>query len=326
MDKNESTILKGVAILFMLFLHLFNQMSNVELCHNFLYIGETPLVHILSRATNPVDFFIILSGYGLYTVRIRGNYNVIKKLWNLYKHYWITLLIFVPLGAYIVGTHKYPGSPINIINNITAWNTSYNGEIWFMFPYCLLALSSKTIFWIMSKLSPIIYFAITLLIYFCCGYCISRYGASYLYTHKLAYMPILYLELLFSFSMGAYMANYDIVRKFDRIKDWRIGGVLLIIIVLARCLIESGAFHPIYAAVFIILFVNTTRPVFIDNTLMEFGKRSTSMWFIHTYFCYYLFHDEIYAFKYPIIIYFVLISISYAMAVVIDYLVKVVNK
>ena len=326
MDKNESIILKGVAILFMLFLHLFNQMSNVELCHNFLYIVETPLVHILSRATSPVSFFIILSGYGLYKVQSRGNYNVIKKLWNLYKHYWITLLIFVPLGAFIVGTHKYPGDPIDIINNVTAWNTSYNGEIWFLFPYCLLALSSNTIFKIMAKLSPIIYLAIILLIYFCCGYCISRYGASYLYTHKLAYMPILYLELLFSFSMGAYMAKYDIVRKFDRIKDWRIGGILLIIIVLARCLIESGAFHPIYAAVFIILFVNTTRPVFIDNTLMELGKRSTSMWFVHTYFCYYLFHDAIYAFKYPIIIYFVLIAISYAMAVVIDSLVKVVNK
>ena len=100
----------------------------------------------------------------------------------------------------------------------------------------------------------------------------------------------------------------------------------MIFIVLIRCLFETGAFHPIYAAVFIILFVNTTRPVFIDNTLMELGKRSTSMWFVHTYFCYYLFHDAIYAFKYPIIIYFVLIAISYAMAVVIDSLVKVVNK
>lgn len=32
MTKQESMVMKGVAILFMLFLHLFNQMSNVGLC------------------------------------------------------------------------------------------------------------------------------------------------------------------------------------------------------------------------------------------------------------------------------------------------------
>ena len=60
MSKEESTILKGIAILLMLFLHLFNKATLPEMCHPMIYIGDTPLVHILTRATNPVDFFVIL--------------------------------------------------------------------------------------------------------------------------------------------------------------------------------------------------------------------------------------------------------------------------
>lgn len=39
MSKSETSILKGVAILFMLYLHLFNQPANVALCEIYLSIG-----------------------------------------------------------------------------------------------------------------------------------------------------------------------------------------------------------------------------------------------------------------------------------------------
>lgn len=141
MNKTESLILKGVAILLMLYLHLFNQMQNVDLCSSLLYIGNLPLAFLLSRATNPVPFFLILSGYGLYTViRKNSQYNILRKMRRLYIHYWITLSIFVPLGAWIVGCDRYPGSIITIIKNVTAWHTTWNGEIWFLFPYLLLVV------------------------------------------------------------------------------------------------------------------------------------------------------------------------------------------
>lgn len=66
MSLRESTILKGVAILFMLYLHLFNRLENVDLCITHLSVGNIPLVHLFTRCTNPVPFYLILSGYGLY--------------------------------------------------------------------------------------------------------------------------------------------------------------------------------------------------------------------------------------------------------------------
>ncbi|MGM9851670.1 MAG: acyltransferase family protein [Muribaculaceae bacterium] len=221
MTKEQSLILKGVAILLMLYCHLFNQTTNVELCNNMIFCGEMPLALILSRATNPVSFFLILSGYGLYTVmRKRGGYNVVKKMRNLYIHYWITLLIFIPLGAWIIGSHRYPGSLSDIISNVTAWHTTWNGEIWFLFPYILLALTSSLIFKIIDRVKPLCYIGVTLFISLAMGFCISRYGATYLYHHQLPYMPVLYFSLLFAFSLGAMMAKYDIVDKC------KIGGVL----------------------------------------------------------------------------------------------------
>ena len=45
-------MLKGVAILMMLFLHLFNNPELNSICEPWIYIGDHPLVNILSRASN----------------------------------------------------------------------------------------------------------------------------------------------------------------------------------------------------------------------------------------------------------------------------------
>lgn len=317
MSKEESLLMKGVAILLMLYLHLFNQLPNVELCQNYLFVGDLPLAYVLSRATNPVAFFLIFSGYGLYTVtRKNHGYNVLKKIRNLYLHYWITLLIFIPLGAWVVGVHRYPGSLANVISNVTAWHTTWNGEIWFFFPYMLLALTSKQIFKVMDSMNPYLYFGTTLLLALTTGFCISRYGATFLYHNQLAYMPVLYLSLLFSFSLGAGLAKYNLFKKC------KFGGgtalALLLLLVTLRCCFSTGAFHSMYAVLFVVLFLKLNRPSFVDSFLMEMGRRSTSMWFVHTYFAYYLFHDFIYGFKYPLLIFFVLLACSYLTAIVVD--------
>lgn len=41
MTRQESQAMKGVAILLMIFLHLFNQEANAELCNNLVYINIT---------------------------------------------------------------------------------------------------------------------------------------------------------------------------------------------------------------------------------------------------------------------------------------------
>lgn len=64
-SKADTMAVKGVAILFMLFAHLFNRLQLVDLSTPLAYVGEQPLVYLLIFAMNPVHFFIFLSGYGL---------------------------------------------------------------------------------------------------------------------------------------------------------------------------------------------------------------------------------------------------------------------
>lgn len=50
------------------------------------------------------------------------------------------------------------------------------------------------------------------------------------------------------------------------------------------------------------------------------------MWMIHSWFCYYLFHDWIYGFRYPLVIMAVLVIISYLSAVVVGKIAEVIDK
>ncbi len=215
MTKLESQMMKGVAILLMLFLHLFNQLPNVELCHNFIVIGGEPLVYILSRSANPVAFFLILGGYGLYKVYLKGDKHRWSRLLKLMIHYWIILIIFLSIGHFIKPS-SYPGSFASILSNFTGYETTYNGEMWFLLPYIILSALSPWLFRMLSKFRASTIVISTLLIHLCTSFCISRYGAAFLYHNYWAYNPLLVFHLLFNFCLGAMAARSHL---FERITD-----------------------------------------------------------------------------------------------------------
>lgn len=322
-SRKQTNVLKGVMILFMLFLHLFNRMGNVALCENSIFIGGQPFAYFISFCMNPVSFFIFLSGYGLYISYCNGRRNNIKRNVKLYVQYWITLIIFVTLGAFVIGTNSYPGGIDDVWNNITGWDTSYNREAWFLFPYLLLSLSSPFWFRLMDKMKPLIFIVIILSLYL-----VNKYWGHIYHLETCGYVSILqiyrYFSLLLPFSIGMMTARYFKYSEFKERTQSRAAQILLILSLLALMFaysyIQDYRIGDIYTLIFILLFVLINRPAWLDKFLLEMGKRSTSMWLIHTYFCYYLFHDFIYGFKYPLVIFAVLVGISYLSAIVIDWI------
>ena len=150
--KERSTLIKGILICMMVFSHLFNG-SNTDQCINLFYVNNIPFVKWLSKACSPVAFFLLLSGYGLaYTYNHKGITFIqqIKRIKKLYIHYWVTLLLFIPIGIFI--GKNYPGTISNLIQNLIGWSYSYNGETWFLFPYSLISLTS---FWIIKYIDII---------------------------------------------------------------------------------------------------------------------------------------------------------------------------
>lgn len=303
----------------MLFLHLFNHEQEVSLCFNYVYINRVPLSHLLTRMANPVPFFVILSGYGLYATYQKGDKHKYSRLFKLLLHYWLILIVFVTIGHFISPT-IYPGNWIKILENMTGFSTSYNGEHWFLFPYMLLAISTPWLFKLCDKTNAVSVLVAAYILYLGTCFLISRYGEYYLYTHMWAYHPILYGSLLFNFLVGALSCKHRWLRNLKSPQLTRWSWILLVVLCILRCCITTGAFHNLFVLAFIWLWLQTPRTPWINLILAHLGKHSMNMWFIHSFFCYYLFHDWIYGFKYPLLIYLVLVIVSYLSSLIIDLL------
>lgn len=315
-SKADTQVVKGLAILFMLFAHLFNRPQLMDMVTPLVYVGEQPFVSLFIFALNPVHFFIFLSGYGLSL----SNKNVGKRCLRLYFHYWLTLLIFVPLGHFWGNPQVYPGSVVSILTNIIAWNNSYNHETWFILPYALLVLTSPFIFRQADRRGYKLVLTITFGIYILIRLA-SHWDAKWLDKFHLLFWIDSYFTLLLPFFLGATAAQRFSFSYFkEHMPLWgAIVGLPLLMgaIILVRNTYQS-IFYPFYVTAFILLFVSARRPSSMDRILGALGRHSTSMWLIHTYFCYYLFQKIIYGFKYPLFIFMMLLIVSYVTAVLID--------
>lgn len=245
------------------------------------------------------------------------------------SHYWLILVLFVTIGAFLF-PNIYPGNWVKILENFTAYYTTYNGEHWFLFPYILLAITSPYLFKICDKYKSWMVLLISYFFYLGSCFCISRYGSAYLYTHMFAYHPILYMSMVFSFLLGAIAYKKQWLKCINNSLLTTIAWGILIILCFLRCCIDTGAFHNLYVFAFIWIWLQTPRATWVKIFLSHLGKHSMNMWLIHSFFCYYLFHDWIYSFKYPLLIFIVLIVVSYLSSIVVNYIYdlvySVVNK
>lgn len=326
-SKDESNAIKGIAILFMLFYHLFNRVTDgVE----YIWVGEQPLTKFLSTAAYPVPFFLMMSGYGLFYTYKQQRLNIhstAKRTFKLYLHYWTVLLIFVTIGVFVASDH-YPGDWVDVVNNVTGIKCTYNYETWFLLPYVVLSLLAPLLFRIMEKVKPWQSLAVSFFISYGASFIVSRYITPGILDNTILVFIIVTTGLLFEFVIGACMMQLSDKKAQEPkgkslISNGYLGLILFVALVLLRCFIRIP-WAAFYSALIVLLFINTKRPKWLDKILEILGKQSMVMWMVHTYFSIYLFHDFIYGFKYPVIIYMLLICISYFVAVLIGYLVSIV--
>ena len=165
-SKEKSVIHKGIAILMMIYSHLFFA-DNTALCVNSFYINGEPLAKFLTFACNPVPYFLLLSGYGhaaCYYTKGLSFKTELYRIIRLYIYYWVVLLFFLMVGHYY-SPDDYPGSLSRFIWGASAFYP-YIGALWFLFPYACIAISSKYIIIAVEKVGVLTSFCISILLAF----------------------------------------------------------------------------------------------------------------------------------------------------------------
>lgn len=331
MNKETSTIIKGVAILMMLFYHLFVRDDLTDICIPLLYIADTPLVHYISNACYPVSFFMILSGYGL-TYFYKNNqlsFNVQgKRILKLYIHYWLVLLIFVTIGHFIK-PNIYPKNLIYLLANITGISCTYNGEIWFILPYAIISLLS---WWIINYVYnlkdkrkifiTLVFYSILFLIARYIGYHLPEKEISSILLIQFVYI----VQLTFYFSLGILLFRLleNEPAAFKAIRP-AVYVAIIIILFIIKSMIKVTIADGLYAFIIIFCISHLQLHRFFYNVLYQLGCHSMPMWMTHTFFAVYLFQDFVYGFKYPLLIWLVLIVISYLASIPILQIGKRIN-
>lgn len=249
-----------------------------------------------------------------------------KRLLKLYIVYWLTLLCFVGIGCFLKPS-VYPGTLVDVLENVTAFRTTYNGEAWFLFPYVMLSLTSGWVFKAIERIDVRIVLPVVFFLNYVAMFLISRYYFVYFDSHWAVYQVVLYFNCLLAFLLGALFCKYSgrevKWRWIDSVaKNQAVMVAALIILFLANCFINSSAFSPLNLPVFAFLFIHINWYKPIVRCFHFLGKYSTVVWLVHTWFCYYLFKDFIYGFHYPIIILIVEIALSIAAGVIIQQITK----
>ena len=172
LTRKQVNITKGVAILFMLLLHLFCTKEYEGLFTPLIMIGDTPLIYYFALFGDMcVAIYCFCSGYGLMIgyKNNRASYfkkNIIRIL-KLYINFWIILFLFVVVLGPIMGkSDVYPGSIKDFILTFTAIDPKYNGAWWFLTTYIILVLVSPYINKVVVKYNVGLIMIVSLGIYF----------------------------------------------------------------------------------------------------------------------------------------------------------------
>lgn len=312
-SRDNSTIIKGIVIMMMVFFHLFGG-SHMFLFTGLIHIGKVPLATWIAAACWPVSFFVILSGYGLAYKYEHGGISPSRQLTRvlrLYLHYWVVLAIFVTIGHFMVPA-DYPGSWGKFLENISGWDVNYNHEMWFLFPYCVVSVLSLYIIRLIERVGNLVAIVITTGIFLCTSYCISRYS-TFLFHNMWAYQPLLCFHLLQAFTMGVALrrTKLQLNRPFPQ---WGVIGAIIIAVVLT-CIKPHLVTYLVYVPLMVILLNHVHWSGWVKVVLTELGKKSMPIWMIHTWLAYYLFQPQVYSLKYAPLIFIAVMVACYLISI-----------
>lgn len=332
LSKNQVTMTKGAAILFMLLLHLFCTKNYIGLFQPTVMIGETPLIYYLALFGDCcVAMYCFCSGYGLMSSYekdpIRYRKNNLMRIFKLLLNYWIILLIFVLILGPLLGMGDiYPGSFKAFILTFTAVNPAYNGAWWFLTTYILLVLTSPYLNKAIKKYHPIIILGISAILYFL-AYVQRIKGVLNFdleWLNWLIRQIALYGTSQLPYVVGVLFCYYKWYSKlnlfYQRLRFRNVLGIsIIILMIIGHGVVQTLFIAPFTGIIFICIFNLLYKPLWLEKAFLYFGKHSTNLWLVHMFFYMIYFKELVFAPKYPVLIFAWLIILCLIASYVINF-------
>ena len=324
MSQGNTNVVKCIAILMMLCHHLF--LDDTKFC--------VELCAVASFSKVCVAVFIFLSGYGMGSRWPEKNYRkkaryILRRFSKFYLNYWMVFLWVVPLGVLVFGRslENAYGNQSNILLKVLLDFLGLNG------------FESYNTTWWFNKVILCLWLLFPAIHLFC-----KNIFVASLFLLLLIINPgdILWPLHFFADLLGYYLLPYTLgvcVATNKRKIDWGLGklshstivGVSFIstlVLLFARdAYFDQGLTHAMsiidsFASVSIALFVTAvSKKIQYDFHPLQFvGMHSMNIYLLHTFVFSYFFHDFVYLFDNPLVIYIIVLLISLTVSVSLEFL------
>lgn len=309
LTREESQEIKGIAILLMLFHHLFAFSDRIP--NGLHYSNFTVTLAKFGNVCVPI--FLFISGYGLAKTKKKTVNDFFNRIKDFYLRYWLVFVLFIPI-TFLVG--KVEITPLSLFFNLTALKTSYNGEWWFVTLYIFLLLITPFLYKISSI--KILLLTVTLSVFHFVGYRLLASNSFFIFVPN--FTPIL------AFGIGFIVTRYEtiVMERIDYFckKFANIIGLLFLLFIFFFLLI-IGARIPssmsLICPAFILYFKYAlSNKKHAKKFLRELGNRSMFMWLTHSFYCYKLIPSLIYSPRIALLVFLLLVFISYVTAMVLE--------
>ena len=335
--KRDSKMLKGVAILSMLMLHLFCRRENLPYTP-LLWVGDTPLIYYFGLFGDIcVSIYCFVSGYAHY---LQSSELELQQRW---KHllrfmisFWIIAVLFSLLGV-LTGNAVIPGSIKEFLLNCLTIKNSYNGAWWYANTYILLvALQPFSVK--LVKRCPAWLVLLAAFGFYTVGYGIRFWGwgtcdsviLSWIITHigllGTSYFPYV-IGMLFCKKQTISLLR----QRLASAKARSIYIYIFTLLIFAGMIVMHGIVPSLFVAVMtatvtIVLMCICPFPAWVVDCLCYFGEHSANIWLVHMFFYTVLFDGFVFCVKYPIPIFLLLLAVSLVSSYVIKWLSKPILK
>lgn len=314
-SKRLSAFIKGVAIILMLFHHLFayseRYPEGINIISIFNNIEVEQVIGQFGKYCVPLFLFVSGYGFSLSTNGRTSSKYYINKLVSFFISYWLVFFVFVPLSYFYSQWAFVQLDYYNFILNFFALSSSYNGEWWFILPYLLLMGLTPFLHKMKSN-----YIGLLALSYVLWG--LSSFPSkaqSFLYWQPAYVLGFIFSDLKIRENfLKVTCNNYYKIFVF-------VSGLIILRVTFLNYGWDSMPFMVVFL-ILIILIAYGYLPNIFKLVIEEVGNKSLFIWLTHSFYCYHFAKDIVYHPRVSLFIFLELLVVSYLTSVV---LIKVNN-